>query len=182
MSVIIERYAAVDLCKPLAVKPLGDVLSTGDRNAHRFHVRLMQDGQQVTIIGSVQGMLIRPDGSAVVLPGSVDETGAAAVQLTGACYAIPGWIQLFVRVIDAAAQTKTTVYACQMLVNKGTSELLAEASAAAPDLADVLAQLERVNQAAARAEAAADRLETMLNMIPTVQKDDQGDIVIAVHT
>lgn len=144
----------IDLSKQLLRTNAGEILAMGDDCANRFGADLVRNGLPVNVDGCmVIGYFIRPDGYTCVIEG-VAEGSQAYVDLPEACYTSEGVFSLAIklkndemnctlRIIDGyLRRTETGTY-----IDPGT---------VVPDLADLLLQIEAMEDATAAANTATE--------------------------
>lgn len=156
MALQTDLLFITDLNKGVAVTELRPLLFTGDEESHRFVVEVMRDGQAENLSGtSVVGYFIRADEAMVTLEGSVDSQGRAVVALKKNCYSIHGRYQLVIRVTQG--DVKTTIFCADGYMRHTTSDTIIDEENVIPSLDDLLAQIAVMEEATARANAAADK-------------------------
>ncbi len=154
---VLDRLYTVELTRPLRLMPMDDLVMTGDQNAHRIRAALLENGQAVSGITAVRGVFLRPDGQTVLIPGTL-EAGEARVTLPAACYAVPGWAQLAVRVTRGDAVATVLALSCQVLA--GETDAILDPAGMVPDLNALLSKLDDMDAAALSANDAAQRATT----------------------
>lgn len=147
---IVERYFAVDVQKPLKVQGMTDMLVAGDRNAHRFHATLTKHGEPVEAVGNVTAYYLRPDGRTVVLRGETAGNDVS-VLLPAGCYEVPGWAQLLVKLTSGESVTTVLALDTQVLIS-GTGELV-DPEHVVPSLDELLEKIAAMEAATAEARA-----------------------------
>lgn len=143
----------VDLDAPIVPEGLrGDLFATED-SAHKFIISATRGGEVVTLDGQVVATFIRADGGTVELAGGL-ESGAAAVTLEAACYAVPGRFAL--TMYNAGEDgSKTAVYACVGNVINSTTDTIIDPGTVVPDVSDIVAEYAAMQAAVAAANAAS---------------------------
>lgn len=111
-------------------------LGTGDNNGDVFAVALRdENGAYATLLGvTVTGEVIRADGQTVYLAGSVSGT-YATVTLTAACYAVPGDLELTIK-LSVGSMTRS-VLRVKLDVIACTTEILATYSEGGGSIANL---------------------------------------------
>lgn len=128
------------------------MISEGDRNAVRFGVRVLRNGQEVNLAGGAcTGYFIRPDEITLVIGGTVDRS-VAWVELPEAAFAREGVFQLTIKVsgddvLDAVRIVDGTIV-------RSTTEDIRDPSSQMPSLEDY-------DEAIAAAEAATAAIEAL---------------------
>lgn len=98
MAVAVQMDFEVDLCKPVHLIRMDVPFFTGDKNAHRFHVKLKRNGCSITPSAvTVSGHMVRADNRTVRWSGVMS---GCDIYLTmpPECYAVPGRFQLLIKV------------------------------------------------------------------------------------
>lgn len=99
MAIAVQMDYTVDLCEPARLIQMDVPFFTGDRNAHRFHVKLVRAACAIDVTGiSAKGYMVRADKQTVIWDGEVD---GCDIYLTmpAACYAVAGRFRLLLRVM-----------------------------------------------------------------------------------
>lgn len=152
---IIDRVYNVDTTRPLTMRTMADALMAGDRNAHRIVINVTDR----EVAGTVTGGVVRSDGYTAPLVGTVEDAHHVSVILNQACYNVPGWAQLAVRITEG--DSITTLLALTMHVVAGDTDEVVDPEHVVPSLAELLAKIsdmERVTADAERAAAEAERV------------------------
>ena len=161
----------VSLEEPITRHALRDILGGQDDQAHRFDVTVKSGGAEVDLTGAnVTGYFIRADGATVILTGG-DENGSAYVVLNDSCYAVPGRFSFAMKV--QVGDVRHTVLWYEGSVGQTSTDSLVDPDNVVPSLEELLAQISAAEQAADRANAAADaasefvNLEVVANTLPS---------------
>lgn len=104
-----------DLNANPTVYTLGRKLFTQDNKANRIDVDVFNNGEKVTVEGSIVGIVKRNDGNAIAFTGDIDE-GVPYVELPEAAYAVEGPISILIRNIEG--DTRTVIGVCDAYVTK----------------------------------------------------------------
>ena len=93
---MIETWFSQDLRNAVQVRTIcGNVFSL-DNNGNKIGVRVTNNGEPVTLSGTIAANVIRADGATVAVAG--DKNGNEAwVVLPQACYAVPGMITIIIK-------------------------------------------------------------------------------------
>lgn len=157
MSIASQYHYQVDLSRGVQVTPLGHLLFTGDKNGDVYRIKVTNAGQAVDITGAaVNAYMMRADHVTVPLTGKV-ENGEAVVTLDASCYAVTGKAVLVVKM--AHGDAISTIFAGEGAVMRSSTDMVADPGGVIPSLAELLAQIELMEQtttAAAAATAAAN--------------------------
>lgn len=144
----------VDLSGGTAPKlPLG-VIHQGDHLANRCGAAVMLGKEPVQLGGSCAGTAILADGSTVPLTGTIDGN-LAYVELDGECYAVEGPISVFVKWVNGSPET--TLISFFGTVEITETGVVIQPRVPIPDLPQLLASIEEMQEATAAAEAAAEK-------------------------
>lgn len=147
------------------VENLTGTAFSGENGAHTFKIRGVDaDGQPVAISGSVLAKVLRADNVTVDVAGSVVD-GVAEVTMVGDCYHVPGRASIVIFLSDGT--NTVTLYAAVFNVYRSTSGNEIDSGVNIPSLAELLAQIERMETATAAAEAATNRAEHLLDTSET---------------
>lgn len=144
----------VDLQKATKPVPLKQIIGEGDVNANRIGAVVTNDGASVSLGGSCVGKVVRADGATVQLTGTISGNTAYVV-LDQQCCAIEGPIQVAVCWVSSSNVT-TLVIAYGTVVSTQTGNAI-QPSTPIPDLTELLAQIDAMEQATAAANAAASK-------------------------
>lgn len=126
---------------------------TQDNMGNRVGVVVLDGGEPATLNGTVTGYVIRADGGTVVVVGAVDGN-KAYIDLPESAYAVPGQIQIAIRLVSGDA--KTVLGAISAYVQRTATGTIIDPGHVIPDIDDLLAQIERMEQGTAAAEEAAE--------------------------
>lgn len=105
MSIAINLRHKVDLQTPQQVRHIGTLINQNDSGAHRVVLELTDGGAPAQLDGyTVIGAFARADGNVVMLGGTIDGS-TVDVELTSACYAVPGPCMLSIKLTDKEMRT-----------------------------------------------------------------------------
>lgn len=141
MAIIIGKRTNLDA--PIKVESLYGVTFTTEAEAHQFVVRCEQNGQELTLAGTISAKFVRADGNTVQLVGSISD-GAAVVTLAQDCYNVPGRFQL--AIFNTVGDTKLCIYACVGTVQRAQSGNLIDGGGIIPDVEDLIADIQAAVQ------------------------------------
>ena len=148
MAICKEDFAEVDFStgtihRSFQEKNIGE----GDKNGDRFGIRCFRNGTPVNIQDcTVTGYFIRADGTTIII-GGITVNNAAYVELTESCYSVDGKFTLSIKLSNG--ETATTVRIVDGVVVNTTTESIIDPGGVIPDMAELLALAERVEDAAA---------------------------------
>ena len=143
---------SVDLSHPLVVHPIPGIMGGGDRYADIIRVLVYQNGEPVTLSGTVTGYVMNRAGDTFVIDGVCSGNGAQ-VQLIEEVYELPGPITIAVRLVNG--DVKTTLAICSTAVKMTATTTVYDPGEIVPDLDDVRARLAEVIAATNAANSAA---------------------------
>lgn len=143
---------SVDLSHPLVVHPIPGIMGGGDRYADIIRVLVYQNGEPVTLSGTVTGYVMNRAGDTFVIDGVCSGNGVQ-VQLIEEVYELPGPITIAVRLVNG--DVKTTLAICSTAVKMTSTTTVYDPGDIVPDLDDVRARLAEVIAATNAANSAA---------------------------
>jgi lysophospholipase L1-like esterase len=124
---------------------------TQDNLGNRVGVVVLDGGEPATLNGTVTGYVIRADGGTVVVAGAVDGN-RAYIDLPESAYAVPGQIQIAIRLVSSEA--KTVLGAVSAYVQRTATGTIIDPGHVIPSLDELLAKLDDMDDAIAAAEQA----------------------------
>ena len=146
-----------DLDRGVTMQPIRPALLTHDQQAHRFSIACTRSGAPVDVTGaSVSGYFIRADGVTVPITGAVEE-GCAALTLPAACYTRNGRFSLIIKL--ALEGCTSTIFWGEGHVAASRTDAMIDPEDIVPDLTALLAQIEVMEAASAKASAAAQQAD-----------------------
>ena len=114
---MIETWFNQDMKKAVKVQYLDGNIFSADNNGNKVGVVVTEDGEPVTLTGSISGVAVRADGGSVALEGGSDGNKAWVV-LPQAAYAIPGICSIIIKnTIDTQVVTLCAVVAYVYIAN-----------------------------------------------------------------
>lgn len=131
----------------------GQVFST-DNNSVQVAVEVLDGGQAATLTGNVVGFAIRANNTTVALTGTRSGNICGAL-LPEACFAYAGPLIVSLRLVSGT--TKTTLLRAVYQVELTSSGTQVDPGSVIPDISNLLAQIEAMEEATAAAEAAASK-------------------------
>lgn len=145
----------VDLSGKNAPVMLRSMISEGNAAANIIGAAVFDNCEPVQLNGSCTGRVLRADGNTVALVGTIDGN-TAYVTLDSQCYAIPGTIVVIVNWVSGENVT-TLVKACGTVERTQSGGIIETETI--PNLDELLAQIERMEEVTEAAEEAAERAE-----------------------
>lgn len=137
MAIIIEKR--INLDAPIKLDSLCGFTFTTESEAHQFVVRCDQNGQELTLAGTISAKFVRADGNTVELVGTIED-GKAVVTLAQDCYNVYGRFQL--AIFNTVGNTKLCIYACIGTVQRAQSGNLIDGGGIIPDVEDLIADIQ----------------------------------------
>ena len=153
----------INLQNPLKLLKAQEPLFTGDKAAHTLSLTITDGASPFPLEGyTLRGYFLRSDGDTVFLTGST-ASNTATLTLPESCYAVSG---AFTLVVKAASKDQVrTLLAVSGNVLDSTTDSVIDPENAIPSLSDLLAQIDKMEQASARASAAAESAETIAQSV-----------------
>ena len=148
-----ETWLKADLQRPLQVKTLGGAIFSQDDMGNLIGAEVTDGGQAVNLSGTVVGYVVRGDGTTVTVAGQC-AGNRAWIELPEAAYAVPGMIQIALRLREGAQ--RAVLAACVATVQRTSTDMLVDPGHVVPNLETLLAKLEEMDEAIAEAGDAAD--------------------------
>lgn len=153
-SAIKEDVIDFELTKNKLIRNSGlRLIGQGDNLGDVFGVRIFQDGVAFDLAGySVQGYFIRQNGTTVLINGSAVNGNVAIVTLPQACYVYDGPFSLAIKIVGTITETLRVI---DGVVTKTTTETMIDPGSVVPDISQLLAKIQQMEQATAAANTAA---------------------------
>ena len=148
-----ETWLKADLQRPPQVKTLGGAIFSQDDMGNLIGAEVTDGGQAVNLSGTVVGYVVRGDGATVTVAGQC-AGNRAWIELPEAAYAVPGMIQIALRLREGAQ--RAVLAACVATVQRTSTDTLVDPGHVVPNLETLLAKLEEMDEAIAEAGDAAD--------------------------
>lgn len=145
-----NRVYTVDLRKQTAQLQLG-VLGMGDNDGCVLKINVLDSGSPANLSGNgVAAYMMRSDGTTVSQTGSVSgNTITISIQEAG--LAVPGRVVMAVRAVNGS--TKYTVAFAEFTAAQTRTDALVDPGHVVPSIDELLAQIQRMEQGTAAAEA-----------------------------
>lgn len=128
-----------NLNQPVAVTFLHGNLFSQDNAGNTINVNIMDNGEPATIGGTVSANVIRADGETVAVSGAIDGNKAYVI-LPQACYAVPGRIEIIIKLTQNT--TVTTIAAIVANVYRSTTDTVIDPGTIIPDIAALIEEIE----------------------------------------
>lgn len=166
MGVPMKMQYTVDLNAPLTMQEAGTLMVEGDNLANTIRIEVVDGDTPATLDGcSATAYMIRSDGYKPFVACTV-EGNVIQAALTASFYAVSGRYHLFVRLTNTKDNTRRTLLWLNGWVNTEGGGNLVDDSNVIPTLDELLAQVEKVEEAVAKAEAIAN-MEVEVETLPT---------------
>lgn len=144
----------VDILKPVHPTPMEPMLVCQDNQANRLAFEIFAGDAPYSPSGSCVGLVKRADGSGVPITGVVSNN-LLYIDLPQEAYAIEGPVTVVVR--SVAGNAKTAIFYGYGNVLNGESGTIINPGNVIPDITDLLAAIDQMEQATAAANAAATK-------------------------
>lgn len=152
VSNIIER--TVDIDNGIKQEDLHRLFAVADAGAHTFKITVTSKGIPQSLSGhTVIGYFMTNYYGTVVINGSVSNNVATLI-LPATCYANNTGFQLIIRLVSGS--TKTAIYWGTGYVTRSATDPVIDPGSVVPNLDDILAELDQMEQATQAANTAAD--------------------------
>ena len=153
----IETWLDCDLKKIIRVHEIKGNVFTQDHLGNLIGVRVYDDGEPVTLAGSVNGYCILADGSTVPVDGDRDTSGNRAwIILPQSAYAVPGTIRITIKLTETDGDDVDHIVTLASLVGtvtrSKTDNMVTPSSQVITDWSQqISAEMQEVSDAAAAA-------------------------------
>ena len=128
-----------NLNQPVAATFLHGNLFSQDNAGNTINVYVMDNGVPATIGGTVSANVIRADGNTVAVSGAI-EGNKAYVILPQACYAVPGRVEIIIKLTQST--TITTIAAIVANVYRSTTDTVVDPGTIIPSIQTLIAEIE----------------------------------------
>lgn len=161
-----ETWIRASLQQPPQVQVLHGTTFSQDNMANRVGVIVLDGNAAATLSGNVTGYIIRQDGDTVLVNGSLDGN-RAYIDLPESAYAVPGQIQIAIRLTDG--NTKTVLGAMTAYVQRTATGTIIDPGHVIPDIDELLAQIEACEEATDAANTAATNANNAASYVAPVE-------------
>lgn len=145
----------VDLQEPLVTRTILGALQQGDAKANELQIEVESNGAEADLSAyEVTGYFLRADGERVMLEGTTSGN-VISVALDENCYAETGSYGAFVRLVDVNTKARQTILRIAGYVESEGDGPIIDPANRIPSVDDVIAQLEKMEEATQNAEEAA---------------------------
>ena len=124
---------------------------SADNESNIVNVELYNGTSPATLTGNVAVYAIREDGNTVAFAGTLTDNVASAV-LPQSCFVAPGPLAVMIQIVSG--DVKTTVLRAVFTVVASSSGAIIDPGHVIPDISDIIAMLDDLEEAIADAEAA----------------------------
>ena len=128
-----------NLNQPVAATFLHGNLFSQDNAGNTINVYVMENGEPATIGGTVSANVIRADGETVAVSGAIDGNKAYVI-LPQACYAVPGRIEIIIKLTQST--TITTIAAIVANVYRSTTDTVVDPGTIIPSIQTLIAEID----------------------------------------
>ena len=128
-----------ELTSPVKVQYLNGNVFSMDNNANTLNVFVTEDGQPVTLTGSISADVVRADGGTVTVTGS-SSGNQATVVLPQACYAVPGVISITIK--NTVDSDVTTLCAVVANVYQSSTDAVVDPGTIIPSVQALITEIE----------------------------------------
>lgn len=142
-----------DIDQKPELRRLQDRFFMTDSEADTFVIQVTRDGSPFAIPNSIVAHLLMADNTELVWPGSVEQQYEVHATLPAEAYAVPGQSRLTIQLVNGSE--KIPLFCADIFISRNASADQVVPAGAVPDLARLLAVVERAEAAAEDAEAAA---------------------------
>ena len=125
------------------------LMFSADNESNIINVELYDGGVPATVTGDVVAYAIREDENTVVFSGTLSGNVASAT-LPQSCFAAPGPLAVLIQIVSG--DVKTTVLKAVFTVVASTSGAIIDPGHEIPDIADIIAMLDELEEAVASLE------------------------------
>jgi len=101
-----ESWIHADLKKPREIHSIGAIFA-GERGGNLIGCEVTEDGEPVTLSGTVRGYVILPDGETITITDGTIQGNRVSILLSDPCYGMAGDIRITIKISDV------TVCACR---------------------------------------------------------------------
>ena len=136
---MIETWYNQDLSTPVKVQYLDGNVFSQDNNGNQIGVNVFQNGQPVTLTGTIIAKVERSDGVTVPVDGSLSGSQGWVV-LSQACYAVPGPISIVVK--NVVGENITTLCAVVANVYQSSTDTTVDPGTIMPSIETLIAEIE----------------------------------------
>lgn len=144
----------IDISQPLYPTPIQQMLICQDKNANRLTFELYDGDNPYSPGGSCAGYAVRSDGQTVPMTGTVS-ANVLSIVLPEEAYAIEGPLNIVVK--SVAGNARTSVFFGMGTVLIGQTGTIVNPGDVIPDITELMAAIDQMEQATAAAEAAATK-------------------------
>lgn len=125
----------------------------GDNEAHIWKIKILDNGEDIVVSGTVTGYFVRPDGNTIMVAGTL-EGNIASVILPQAVYAQKGNVQGIVRLSYGNGQI-VTLSALILPIRQVLTDSIIDPGEVIPSLEELLAMIDETGLAKDAANSAA---------------------------
>ena len=144
----------IDISQELHPTPLQQMLICQDKNANRLEFELYNGDSPYSPGGSCAGYVVRSDGQTVPMTGTVSGN-LLSIVLPEEAYAIEGPVNVAVKSVAGGA--RATIFFGMGTILVGQTGTIVNPGDVIPDITELMAAIDQMEQATAAANAAASQ-------------------------
>lgn len=147
MALYRENYKRIDLAEGNMVRDtIAPLIGEGDNSANRFGIEVFRNGVEENLTGSTcAGYFIRANGDTVIISGGTVTGNKAYVTLPQSCYVYEGRFTLAIKLTGGGVTgTMRIIDGC---VANTTTSAIVDPGHVIPDIDELLAQIEKLENA-----------------------------------
>lgn len=135
----IESWFKQDLTKPVKVHAISGNLFSADNQGNLIGVEVFNNGEPVTLSGTVSANVIRPDGGTVAVTGSYTGNRASVI-LPAAAYAYPGIETIVLKLTES--EVVTTLAAVVVTIYQASTDVVVDPGTVMPSIQTLISQIQ----------------------------------------
>lgn len=135
----IESWFKQDLSKPVKVHGISGNLFSADNQGNLIGVEVFNNGEPVTLSGTVSANVIRPDGATVPVSGSKTENKASVI-LPAAAYAYPGIETIVLKLTEGSVVT--TLAAVVVTIYQSSTNVAVDPGTIIPSIEALISEIQ----------------------------------------
>lgn len=154
---VFEKTFVQDLTQNLKTHHCEAIVFSADNESNVVKCALYQGAEPAAVTGSVVVYAIRADGNTVTFAGTLGNNVASAT-LPQSCFVAPGPLAVMLQIVSG--DVKTTVLKAIFTVEASSTGAIIDPGHVIPDLSDIIAMLDQMEQATEAAYEAAEACKT----------------------
>ena len=161
---VIKTYLNCELSKAVKVQYLDGNLFSQDNQANQIIVNTFENGEPITLTGTVSASIVRADGGTVAATGGTISGNTVSITLPSAAYLVPGVVSIAVKV--TASGVVTTIAAIVANMYQSSTDTPIDPGTIIPSIQTLIAAID-----AAVASIPADYSSLWTKLAPTFSTD-----------